>query len=610
MPELNLSLLRSVDITLSCNTVTSFRSIQALALLIYLTVEAHRAHHRDALAGLLWPDSPQRVANHNLSQALVNLRQAIGDKQVQPSFFIAGRKTIQFNMASSYWLDVATFSGHFVAVQQHQHAQLIDCALCIQRLQAAVALYQGAFLDEFPSFGSSGFEEWTLLKRQMLHYQAVEACGYLAGHFNLRRDYACALSYARQQAKLDPLREAAHRQMMRILALDGQRNAALAQYDICRRLIAEELGVEPAPETTALYLEIKRGGFPGQQWGDGSLVLLPPRSVAVPTEVPGLHSFYGRETELTKLEHWMIDDRCRVVALVGLGGVGKTALAARLADRVALQFDQVLWYSLVFAPPLQELLSDCLQVLSAQPLSAIPMSLHTQLAALLGSLRQRRCLLVFDGVENIMSDGELAGNYRPGYQGYGQLIQWVSQSRHLSCLVLVSREQPAELAGANSPGALAQVLRLSGLEAEAGRAILQEQGISGSSWEQNRLIQCYSGNPLALQIVADTIRNVFAGDIALFLRYQILIFGAIRTVLDQQFAKLSALERDILIWVARMPSAVSIASIQTDLVQPAGGRAVLEAVRSLQQRSLLEQQQDGLGLPEVVTLYLAEPSGG
>jgi len=255
--RLVLSLLGPFQATLE-DRPAIFATDRARALLAYLAVETDRPHRRDALAGLLWPDQPEPAARRNLSQALVRLRRAIGDYHTSPSFLLITAKTIQFNAATAE-LDVACFESLLAACTAHPHSDVLGCPTCLQRLEAAADLYRGEFLHGLFLSGSQPFEEWALFRREQLHRQAIDALHTLAVRYESQGAYDRARRYAQRQLALEPWREAAHRQLMRALALGGQRAAALAQYRACCRLLTDELGVEPAPETTTLYERIRDG---------------------------------------------------------------------------------------------------------------------------------------------------------------------------------------------------------------------------------------------------------------------------------------------------------------------------------------------------------------
>jgi WD40 repeat protein/transcriptional regulator with XRE-family HTH domain len=323
-------------------------------------------------------------------------------------------------------------------------------------------------------------------------------------------------------------------------------------------------------------------------------------------ETPNLGSFYGRERDQETLERWLVADRCRLVAIVGMGGIGKTVLATKVARQVSSHFDYVIWRSLINAPPLTSMLRGWFQVLSQQQLNRLPDHLAEQLELLFDTLRRQRCLLILDNVETIMQQGSRAGQYRPGYEVYGHLIQRFGDGEHQSCLLLTSRERPQSLARLANDNTLIRFHQLAGLAESAGLAILQGQGLSGPAHVLEGLVEHYSGHPLALKLIAQTIQELFVGDIEAFLREEAVIFDDIRDILDQQFARLSALERDIMVWLAIEREAVSPQLLRDNLVKSEAGGIFLEALRSLQRRSLLEQSAAGFTLQNVIMEYTTD----
>jgi DNA-binding SARP family transcriptional activator len=260
MARLSLSFLGTFEVTLAGQPVTTLKYDKVRALLAYLAVEANRPHLRGALAGLLWPEGPEAKARHNLSQALLTLQQAIADPQATPPCLIVTRQALQFNPAGDYDLDVTTFTSLLAACKVHDHRRLSACDACLERLARGLALYRGDFLAGFCAGDALPFEEWVLVQRERLERQAVEALGHLAVAYGERGEYQAALLYAWRRVELDPWHEEACRDLMRLLALSGQREAALAHYEACRERLAAELGMEPAEETRRLAEQIRAGG--------------------------------------------------------------------------------------------------------------------------------------------------------------------------------------------------------------------------------------------------------------------------------------------------------------------------------------------------------------
>jgi len=257
MPHLAVSLFGSLLIQRDGQPVNGFTYQKSRALLVYLSVEAARPHSRDELVGLLWPELPDAAARTNLRQALADLRKVIGDETAAPPFLLVTRDSLQFNPVSAYDLDVTQFTSLVDACDRHTHRHADRCPTCLTRMQQAVASYCGDFLAGFTVNEAAGFEEWLVLKREAFHQRALNALTHLAAAYERRQQYDVAIQYARRQLELDSWREEAHQQLMRLYASTGQRSAALAQYVTCRRVLTQELGVEPSAETVALYEAIR-----------------------------------------------------------------------------------------------------------------------------------------------------------------------------------------------------------------------------------------------------------------------------------------------------------------------------------------------------------------
>jgi WD40 repeat protein len=318
--------------------------------------------------------------------------------------------------------------------------------------------------------------------------------------------------------------------------------------------------------------------------------------------------FYGREDELVEVERWVVDDRCRLVVLLSIGGLGKTALSIKLAQQIAPHFGFVLWRSLQNAPPLERLLAECITFLSQQQKTDLPENVGERVSLLLDYLRKARCLLVLDNVETILQERDRAGNYREGYEAYGNLFQRVGQTAHRSCLLLTSREKPKELAPLEGKHLPVRTLVLTGLGQRACRQLLHERAVFGPEQAYHDLIAHYDGNPLALKLVASTIREVFGGDIAAFLNEGEVLFGDIRDLLDRQFERLSTFEKIILGWLVLAREWVTFTDLVEESVYPVSRKKLLEALEALRRRSLLERGEAGamFTLHPVVMEYVTE----
>ncbi len=353
---------------------------------------------------------------------------------------------------------------------------------------------------------------------------------------------------------------------------------------------------------------------PGEERG---VTAPPPDALAAPSrsglrvdwgDAPDVSSFYGRAWELDLLSGWVIEERCRVVSVLGQGGIGKSALATQVMRRVAEDFEVVIWRSLRDVPTFEALLDNCLQVLAPQALSDASSSLESRQNLLLDCLRSRRVLLVYDNLESFLQEGKDSGRVRVGYEGFARVLWRVAQTEHQSCWLLTSREKPADLVPLEGNKSPVRTLRLAQLDARACQQLLAEKGVAGSTAEQLRLIEVYAGNPLALKIVAQTIVDLFDGQIAPFLEQGEVVFGGVRALLDEQYARLSATEQNVLVWLAILREPVSLQELQAALVAPLSRVQVLEAIDSLHRRSLVErgQRPGSFTLQSVVLEYLTD----
>ncbi|MBE9206825.1 NACHT domain-containing protein [Nostoc sp. LEGE 06077] len=318
--------------------------------------------------------------------------------------------------------------------------------------------------------------------------------------------------------------------------------------------------------------------------------------------------FYGRKEELLTLEQWILDEHCQLVALLGMGGIGKTALSVKLAQQIQEDFEYVIWRSLREAPPVKAILTQLIQFLSDEQETEanLPDSLSDRISRLMDYLRNYRCLLILDNAESILRYGSRAGKYREGYEGYGELFKRLGEATHQSCLVLTSREKPQEIGLLEGEALPVRALQLSGLKVVEGQEILKVKGLSAAEDEWKAMIESYGGNPLALKIVATTIEDVFAGNVTEFLQQNTVVFGDIRDILDQQFERLSDLEKEIMYWLAINCEPVALSDLREDILSPVPPQKSLEALESLVRRSLVEKSTATFTLQPVVMEYVTQ----
>jgi hypothetical protein len=313
-------------------------------------------------------------------------------------------------------------------------------------------------------------------------------------------------------------------------------------------------------------------------------------------DAPEIFTFYGRSSELTTLQHWITEDRCRLIALLGITGIGKTALAIHLIEQIKTHFDYIIYRSLRFSPPPDETLSNLLQIFSDKD---TPRSSSTQLSQLLNHLRKYRCLILFDDVQMLFSHRKLAGQYKSGCENYHHFFQLIGEVSHNSCVMLLSWEKPRDIAKQEKENNLVRSFVLEGLGLAA-KEILRNQNLSNeASWDT--LIDTYQGNPLWLKLTATMIQELCGGRVSEFLQYDTLILDeSLQEQLDRHFQRLTELEQKLIALLANEPQPVALPQLcQTSHFSAA---EVMNAMQSLVRRFLAGTQER-----EGATLFSLNP---
>jgi len=319
--------------------------------------------------------------------------------------------------------------------------------------------------------------------------------------------------------------------------------------------------------------------------------------------MPDVSIFYGRTDELGKLTQWVTTDRCRLIALLGMGGIGKSALAVRLAEQLAPQFEFAIWRSLRYTPSLEKLLFELTQLLSERTDLSQSNTIEEQISSLIEGLQRHRVLLVLDGWETVLSSGDFAGHYREGYKSYGELLQRVGQESHKSCLLLTSREKTPEISLLEGRTAPVRSLNLPGL-GEAAQEIFRAEDLSDKE-QWSRLIQIYRGNPLVLQVIATFVRELFGGSVTEFLRQGgTLITRDLNHFLRPLFKRLSPLEKQVMRQLAHAQEPMLLQQLR-EALPDISNQALLDALQSLWWRSLIERSATGaFTLPPIIDEWL------
>lgn len=301
---------------------------------------------------------------------------------------------------------------------------------------------------------------------------------------------------------------------------------------------------------------------------------------------PDVEPFYDHAEELKTLQQWITQDECRLIAVVGMTGIGKTALCVKVAEQIYSQFDCFIWRSLRDAPSLTDLLADLIRFVEQQPDLDLPESERDRLSRWMAGLRQHRCLVVLDGLDAVLQEGDRTGQSQAGYEGYGAFLKRIAEERHRSCLLLNSREKPKEVALLEGNPRRVRSLRLEGLLEEA-QDIFRDYELSDED-DWNPLIRLYSGNPRALRMVSAHIKEACNGSVTRFIELGTLVLDEeFRQILDRQFDRLSDLEKQILCHLAKKRQPMSLEEIYEEL-QLESKSDLVQALTNLSWRSLLD----------------------
>ncbi|XZN91473.1 MAG: ATP-binding protein [Microcoleus sp.] len=314
-------------------------------------------------------------------------------------------------------------------------------------------------------------------------------------------------------------------------------------------------------------------------------------------DAPQIFTFFDRTSELSTLENWITHDRTRLIALLGISGIGKTTLSLRLINQIKTQFDYVIYRSLRFSPTLDATLTNLLQIFS-QP-SEIPQNIETKISQILDYLRKYRCLIVLDDVQMLFSSGQLAGQYKTRYEDYQLFFKLIAEVCHQSCLILNSWEKPREIARLSKDDRPVRCFELGSL-GEAAKEILRSQKLADEeTW--STLIDIYQGNPLWLELTATLIRELFGGRVAEFLQCEMPILDeGLQFQLSQPFGRLTAAELAVMVHLANQAEPVAVSHFFNQI--PFSPSEIVNAVRSLGSRFLLDAVEE-----EKIILFSLNP---
>jgi predicted ATPase/DNA-binding SARP family transcriptional activator len=585
MPDqLRLSLLGKPYFERNGQPLPGLTSVKGQALLAYLAV-TRQPCSRVALAGLLWSDMPEEAARANLRVTLSQLRKAVGD------VVIATRHTVELNRQSNSWLDVEV---------------LEKAAASVTNLAIAADLYRGDFMDDFYVPEAELFEEWLLVERERLRQLALDVLGQLAETALEQGQFAHGISVARRLLSIEPWHEGGHRQLMKLLAADGQVSAALAQYETCQRLLAEEIGVEPSAETVALAKAIRNGEWrqpqtvqittvaPAQSAEPGAL---PPHNLLATTT-----SFVGRQVEQTKIAELLAKPDCRLLTITGPGGIGKTRLAQVVAfDQLkpGTPFrDGIYFVPLGSVSPTNNTNGSGSNPVALSIGAALGLgftgsaSLQTQL---LNALREKTMLLVLDNFEHLM-----------GYAGL--VVELVAQVSGLKVIITsrqslsLNEEWVLDLEGLAYPMAEGAA-GLEGFEsvqlfAQRAQRVAMNFDLAAELPYVGRISRLLAGMPLGIELAAAWVRALSCREIAQEIERNLDFLAtttrnvperqrSLRAVFDYSWRFLAAEEQNVFKKLAVFAGGFSL-----DAARQVAG-ASLQTVASLVAHSLARQEISG-----------------
>ena len=568
---------------------------KSVALLAYLAVTG-QAHSRETLAGLFWPEYDQARAYANLRRTLWTLDQAVGKE-----CFEIDAKTAGLRGGGYVWLDVHAFRDRLAECRTHGHPESETCPACLPLLIGAVELYRGDLTAGFTLPDSPGFDEWQFFETESLRRELAGALGKLVRWHAVQREFGSAISFARRWLELDPLQESVHRELMSLYAWDGQRPAALRQYDECGALLKEELGVAPDAETTRLYQAIRANRLPPFP---ADVAPAPPGSTREPKHnlPPQPTPFVGRQAELGEIAGLLSDPACRLLTLVGLGGAGKTRLAIQSARQaLAEQSGAILFRDGVYFVPLARV--SAVRYLVPAIADAVGFSFLEREGdearrQLLNYLREKRSLLILDTFEHLM-------------EGVGFLADLLEQAPGVK-LMATSRERlnvrwewvfPVEgmevpLVGESPAGPVEQYGAVQLFLQRARQANASFAPCGDDMVDIVRICRLLEGSPLGIELAATWTRiyscREIAGEIARTLDFLTTSMRdiperhrSLRAVFDHSWELLSEDERRAL---ARLT--VFAGNFDRHAAEQVAG-ANIELLSSLVDKSLLARLQSG-----------------
>lgn len=297
------------------------------------------------------------------------------------------------------------------------------------------------------------------------------------------------------------------------------------------------------------------------------------------TLAPKITHFYDRATQLQTLSHWITEQNPRLISVLGLSGIGKTTLVKQCVDLNLQQFDLVIWKSIKLSPSLDNIITDIFTLINYESIQA-----ENKLTQLFNLLRQQRCLIILDDVQELFTSGQLAGKYKAETKYYKTFLSKIVELEHQSTVILISQEQCQEMLCLDEELYPVKCLELSGLD---DTEILKTLGLKDEeSWL--KLIELYEGNPAYLKDIANLIRNIFSGKVSGLLKEDALhLTEDMKFRLGELFERLTPVEIQILLELSKFNQPISREELRK--VLSLSSTDFINGLLSLNQRYLLKK---------------------
>jgi predicted ATPase/DNA-binding SARP family transcriptional activator/Tfp pilus assembly protein PilF len=472
--QLEMRLLGGVSFWLGGKLIEKMPSRTAEALMVYLALHDYPLS-RETLTTLFWQNSDPKQAGANLRSLLSTL-----NRKFAP-FLTITRNSVAFNHDSDYKID-AEKVAQVLPLLLADNASLGDESLA--RLQGALDLYGGDFLAGFFLRDAPEFEEWAMVRREQIRYQAIRGWQRVVAHHLQHGDYVKGLRYAQQWVVTDSLSELAHRQAMLLWVRSGKRNEALVQYEKCRHLLQTDLSILPSATTTALYEKFRYLHFPPR-------VKLP----AFPTP------FVGRQTDINKLTQQLLSGSDSLITLLGMGGIGKSRLAVAVATQLATHYvgaflDGIVFVSLEAVQSAEQFFTTFATGVDIRLHGSTPPEVQ-----LLERMAGREQLILLDNFEQLTDDDEIVGF----------LAQLMKTVPTVKMMITSRRRLPLQQGRVVAVGGLTYADAPTGVETQEAVALFLERAerivpdadfLGGEMPAISRICQLVEGTPLAIELAA------------------------------------------------------------------------------------------------------------